>query len=213
MGSSHSAHKRRRRAKPQTRQDMGVPDQLRLCIFSLNSNVGKTSLILSYLNIPFQLDEMDTRDHFLKKVRVEGVEGEKIVELLDDTANDEDYHYCFLEQKLRESNAFFLVFSGENEHNAENIRQMLTRIDRIKDIDDVFDWYPLILVENKIDKNPSFDYTEIVEIAKINDIGYMRTSVATGENVKNLFESMYQWYFAFNKIPAKATRVAEWDTV
>ena len=160
------------------------------CIMVGNSGVGKSSILSSYLNKPFELNTVSTIgvDFGSKNINIKQNGDEYFIKLyVWDTAGDIRYK-TIVETYYKDCAYFILVFDITDKSTYINVKNSFHSL---------LAKYPsskFILVANKIDINKihhSISEKTIKQFCKENNISYMMTSAKNNENIYILFSLIY----------------------
>mmetsp|Transcript_26187 Transcript_26187/g.40821 ORF Transcript_26187/g.40821 Transcript_26187/m.40821 type:complete len:192 (-) Transcript_26187:14-589(-) len=176
---------------------------MKIVLLSLEGGVGKSRMAHYYMTQSANgwnaYDNIHLEECYRKNITVSG--DQKFIEILDAGQPESS---VMRNVWIREGTAFIIVFSSDTlktEDPFQPFDDLLSQIERVKD-DYLCSW-PIVIVENKIDLNPGYDFREGVELAQNREVGYMRTSAATGENINELFENVCLWGFKRDDSKAK----------
>lgn len=151
-----------------------------------DGGVGKTSLLIRYIDNMFSFDYMNTIGvQFMKKIiHINDITINLVIWDISGQSKFTDYRHIFFKQ----SKAVILVYDITNADSFKNLNKYW--------LNDVREFSGLktqiIIVGNKIDLNESrkVKKREGKKFSKINDAMFLETSAKTGENVNILFEKI-----------------------
>ena len=167
-----------------------------------NGQVGKTSLIIKYVDNTFSLNYIQTlgMDFKIKMVKLQN--SEEIRVKLTDTAGQERFG-SLSSNYLKKANGIILIYDITSRESFEALNNWA---DEIKEKSKSDEARPIILIGNKLDleKNRCISKEEGENFAKNNcgGINFYETSCKTGENVENainyLVSQIYNKYSGNN---------------
>ena len=155
-----------------------------------NGQVGKTSLIIKYVDNTFSLNYIQTlgMDFKIKMVKLQN--SEEIRVKLTDTAGQERFG-SLSSNYLKKANGIILIYDITNRESFEALNNWA---DEIKEKSKSDEARPIILIGNKLDleKNRCISKAEGENFAKNNcgGINFYETSCKTGENVENAINDL-----------------------
>ena len=155
-----------------------------------NGQVGKTSLIIKYVDNTFSLNYIQTlgMDFKIKMVKLQN--SEEIRVKLTDTAGQERFG-SLSSNYLKKANGIILIYDITNRESFEALNNWA---DEIKEKSKSDEARPIILIGNKLDLegNRCISKEEGENFAKNNcgGINFYETSCKTGENVENAINDL-----------------------
>ena len=155
-----------------------------------NGQVGKTSLIIKYVDNTFSLNYIQTlgMDFKIKMVKLQN--SEEIRVKLTDTAGQERFG-SLSSNYLKKANGIILIYDITSRESFEALNNWA---DEIKEKSKSDEARPIILIGNKLDleKNRCISKEEGENFAKNNcgGINFYETSCKTGENVENAINDL-----------------------
>ncbi|KAJ5066831.1 ras-related protein rab-37 [Anaeramoeba ignava] len=159
------------------------------------SNVGKTSLILRYVDYTF---ESERKISFQVDFRTKDIEIEKKTIRLQiwDTAGLEEHQSQPTDALFRKGEAFILVFDLTNEKSLQELQDILAKIDDIAKVDPL-----IIFVGNKSDLPNQIESPEehLKKIHKKDELNFFKTSAKTGDQVSEMFEFVAKGLYQIEK--------------
>ncbi len=153
-----------------------------------DSEVGKSCFLMRYADNVFVENYITTigLDYKLKYVQLDS--GEMIKVQLWDTAGQDRYR-TIAKNYYKGSHGILLLYDITKRNSFENIREW------IKDIkEEVYEKAIIFLIGNKIDKNSERKITteQGVKLAEEYNLPFFEASAKTGENVDEIFKSLYK---------------------
>ena len=150
------------------------------------SQVGKTSLILTYVNNECPKNHDPTVED-IYSIHIEGIKNSEGKEFkILDTAGDENCQNM-LDQWINVASGFILVFSIKDIESFEDLKNKIKRIEK-NEVNNL----PKVIVGNKLDLNEErkITYQHAEEYAKTIGASYFETSAVTDSNgnIKKIFE-------------------------
>ena len=155
-----------------------------------NGQVGKTSLIIKYVDNTFSLNYIQTlgMDFKIKMVKLQN--SEEIRVKITDTAGQERFG-SLSSNYLKKANGIILIYDITNRESFEALNNWA---DEIKEKSKSDEARPIILIGNKLDLegNRCISKEEGENFAKNNcgGINFYETSCKTGENVENAINDL-----------------------
>ena len=155
-----------------------------------NGQVGKTSLIIKYVDNTFSLNYIQTlgMDFKIKMVKLQN--SEEIRVKLTDTAGQERFG-SLSSNYLKKANGIILIYDITNRESFEALNNWA---DEIKEKSKSDEARPIILIGNKLDLegNRCISKEEGENFTKNNcgGINFYETSCKTGENVENAINDL-----------------------
>ena len=148
--------------------------------------VGKTSLVLKYLNKGNLNERNPSMDELSMTVLIKTNKGEEKEFKIFDAVEDEEYQNM-LDEWICNAHGFILVFAINDIDSFKNIKNLFQKIKNNN-----MDKNPIVLVGNKCDLENERSVTkqEAQEYAKLIGAHYFETSVLNDENgnCKNIFQ-------------------------
>ena len=155
-----------------------------------DKDTGKTSLLNNYFGMGFEKDMTSTIgiDRFIKEI--ESIKNKKYKLKIIDTAGQEVFRSLVL-SIFKNCKGLILVYAIDDEKSFENVKFRW-----IQDINDSLDMSktPIILVGNKIDLKDEriISEEEGQKLANDNNFEFLETSAKTGENVNEIFQTIFE---------------------
>ncbi len=151
---------------------------------------GKTSLINKYAGLGFSNEMTSTIGIDFFMIEIKSSKNIKYKLKIFDTAGQENYHSLAL-NIFKKCKGLILVYSINNKKSFLYVNN-----EWIKNINDTFDLskIPVLLVGNKIDLNDEriIREEEGRKIADENKFLFYETSAKTGENVEEIFQTIFE---------------------
>ena len=147
-----------------------------------DSGVGKTSILIKYINNKFDESHIATIgvDYMDKTIKYKNI---NIKLQIWDTSGQEKFR-SIARNFYRNSDAIFIVFDLNNKHTYNNIKQW------INDVEEHCPNIKKILLGNKSDLEKNVSEEIIKNFAKENNLQYFETSAKNGTNIKEAFKAM-----------------------
>ena len=146
--------------------------------------------LIQLLKIPTESKQkfQNYQDSTLKNNRKATVDGKECVLNILDTSWQEEFPSINSDQHIRRGEGFLVLFSITDKDSFSNLKQILEKIKRIRDIDSLL-YFPIILVANKIDleNQRRVSIEDARKFANENFIELIETSAKTRENVDQSF--------------------------
>ena len=151
------------------------------------SNVGKTSIILRYIDNEFKPSGISTCGVDVK-VKFVSLDNTKIRLDIWDTAGQERFK-GLAKNYFRGANGFILVYDITNKTSFDKLRGWMNDAKEKIEND-----YKMIVVGNKKDdkKGRQIKFEMLEDFAKKNDVLFFEVSAKTGEGIDKIFNSMVQ---------------------
>ena len=151
------------------------------------SNVGKTSIILRYIDNEFKSSGISTCGVDVK-VKFVSVDNTKIRLDIWDTAGQERFK-GLAKNYFRGANGFILVYDITNKSSFDKLKGWMN--DAKEKIESE---YKMVVVGNKKDnkKNRQVDISLLEDFAKKNEVLFFEVSAKTGEGIDKIFNAMVQ---------------------
>lgn len=151
------------------------------------SNVGKTSIILRYIDNEFKPSGISTCGVDVK-VKFVSLDNTKIRLDIWDTAGQERFK-GLAKNYFRGANGFILVYDITNKTSFDKLRGWMNDAKEKIEND-----YKMIVVGNKKDdkKGRQIEFEMLEDFAKKNDVLFFEVSAKTGEGINKIFNSMVQ---------------------
>ena len=153
-----------------------------------DSKVGKTSLILRYIDNFFNMNYLSTMgiDSKIKKIKLSN--GEEIKVKISDTAGQERFK-SIASNYMKKANGILLVYDITDSMSFKNIDRWADEINK-----DSQNTKPILLIGNKSDKDDerciSKEEGEKLAEKSCGGIKFFETSCKTGENVEEAINSL-----------------------
>ena len=154
-----------------------------------DTQTGKTSLINVYTEVGFQ-ESITSTIGIVDNIKKLKSSNNKIYKLkIIDTAGQEKYHSLAL-NIFKQCLGLILVYEIDKNETFENIKNKW-----IKEINESFQTkIPIVLVGNKkdLENERIISEEEGKKLAEENDFLFFETSAKTGENVNEIFQSLFE---------------------
>jgi len=159
---------------------------LKIC-FAGDWGIGKTSLILRYVDDVFTLETKKTLQTDFKQ-KVVQIEGSQIKVRVFDTAGQERFK-TITASYYRGAHGVIFVYDVTEVESFANLTQWIDEVQRYANED-----VNRVIVGNKIDsvEERAIDLQRAKEFAAKEGIQYYETSAKTGENVEQVFTELVQ---------------------
>ena len=147
-----------------------------------DSGVGKTSILIKYINNKFDESHIATIgvDYMDKTIKYKNI---NIKLQIWDTSGQEKFR-SIARNFYRNSDAIFIVFDLNNKDTYDSIKQW------INDVEEYCPNIKKILLGNKSDLEKNVSEEIIKNFAKENNLQYFETSAKNGTNIKEAFKAM-----------------------
>ena len=147
-----------------------------------DSGVGKTSILLKYINNKFDESHIATIgvDYMDKTIKYKNI---NVKLQIWDTSGQEKFR-SIARNFYRNSDAIFIVFDLNNKDTYNSIKQW------INDVEEHCPNIKKILLGNKSDLEKNVSEEIIKNFAKENNLQYFETSAKNGTNIKEAFKAM-----------------------
>ena len=147
-----------------------------------DSGVGKTSILIKYINNKFDESHIATIgvDYMDKTIKYKNI---NVKLQIWDTSGQEKFR-SIARNFYRNSDAIFLVFDLNNKDTYDNIKKW------INDVEEHCPNIKKILLGNKSDLEKNVSEEIIKNFAKENNLQYFETSAKNGTNIKEAFKAM-----------------------
>ena len=147
-----------------------------------DSGVGKTSILIKYINNKFDESHIATIgvDYMDKTIKYKNI---NIKLQIWDTSGQEKFR-SIARNFYRNSDAIFIVFDLNNKDTYNNIKQW------INDVEEHCPNIKKILLGSKSDLEKNVSEEIIKNFAKENNLQYFETSAKNGTNIKEAFKAM-----------------------
>ena len=151
-----------------------------------DSKVGKSSLIVQFIENKFSFNYVSTIGFDLKRKVIKLNNGEDIKIIIHDTAGQERFK-SLTTNYIKKANGILLVYDVTERRSFESIGNWM---DDIKE--ETGDKLPTILVANKIDLTEKRAITKEEGEKKANEFGlkFLETSAKEGNNVEKCFKEL-----------------------
>ena len=153
-----------------------------------DSKVGKSSLIVQFIDNKFSFNYMSTVGFDLKRKVMKFNDNEEIKIVLHDTAGQERFR-SLTTNYIKKANGILLVYDITDRKSFDNIKNWMDNIH-----EETGDKLPIILVGNKIDLNKERAVlkNEGEEKAKEFGLRFYETSAKEGNNVQECFRELVE---------------------
>ena len=147
-----------------------------------DSGVGKTSILIKYINNKFDESHIATIgvDYMDKTIKYKNI---NVKWQIWDTSGQEKFR-SIARNFYRNSDAIFIVFDLNNKDTYNSIKQW------INDVEEYCPNIKKILLGNKSDLEKNVSEEIIKNFAKENNLQYFETSAKNGTNIKEAFKAM-----------------------
>ena len=147
-----------------------------------DSGVGKTSILIKYINNKFDESHIATIgvDYMDKTIKYKNI---NVKLQIWDTSGQEKFR-SIARNFYRNSDAIFIVFDLNNKDTYNSIKQW------INDVEEYCPNIKKILLGNKSDLEKNVSEEIIKNFAKENNLQYFETSAKNGTNIKEAFKAM-----------------------
>ena len=147
-----------------------------------DSGVGKTSILIKYINNKFDESHIATIgvDYMDKTIKYKNI---NVKLQIWDTSGQEKFR-SIARNFYRNSDAIFIVFDLNNKDTYNSIKQW------INDVEEHSPNIKKILLGNKSDLEKNVSEEIIKNFAKENNLQYFETSAKNGTNIKEAFKAM-----------------------
>ena len=150
-----------------------------------DSHVGKSSLIIKFIDNKFTINYMSTIGFDLKCKTIQ-INNEEIKLIIHDTAGQERFR-SLASNYIKNADGVLLVYDISDKNSFENIEKWMEDI-----IEESRNKIPIVLVGNKCDlkEQRSVTQKEGEDLAKNYNIVFLETSCKNGDNVENCFKEL-----------------------
>ena len=155
-------------------------------------SVGKTSIISRLKGKEFEDTTLSTAgiDYYIDDKIIEGV---KYKFKIFDTAGQERYK-SIAGSTIKLADGFIIVFAIDNKKSFEQVQYWINRVEEEVDLSKK----PLILVGNKMDLERVVPKDDVDNFTKPKFLKYLETSAKTGNNIREIFDTLYNDIFQLN---------------
>ena len=153
-----------------------------------DSKVGKSSLIVQFIDNKFSFNYMSTVGFDLKRKVMKLNDNEDVKIVIHDTAGQERFR-SLTTNYIKKANGILLVYDITDRKSFDNIKNWIDNIH-----EETGDKLPIILVGNKIDLNKerAVSKNEGEEKAKEFGLKFFETSAKEGNNVQKCFRELVE---------------------
>ena len=153
-----------------------------------DSKVGKSSLIVQFMDNKFSFNYMSTVGFDLKRKVMKFNDNEDVKIVIHDTAGQERFR-SLTTNYIKKANGILLVYDITDRKSFDNITNWMDNIH-----EETGDKLPIILVGNKIDLNKerAVSKNEGEEKAKEFGLKFFETSAKEGNNVQKCFRELVE---------------------
>ncbi len=157
-----------------------------------DSRVGKTSLIVRFIEDHFADTYMSTIGFDLKFKNIKLKNGQVLKLIIHDTAGQERFR-SLAANYIKKADGILLVYDITDNYSFNNIENWMLDITNKSDEN-----VPVILIGNKSDltENRKIQYEDGLKLAEKNEIHFYETSCENGENVEKSFMDLAEQIYA-----------------
>ena len=153
-----------------------------------DSKVGKSSLIVQFMDNKFSFNYMSTVGFDLKRKVMKFNDNEDVKIVIHDTAGQERFR-SLTTNYIKKANGILLVYDITDRKSFDNIKNWIDNIH-----EETGDKLPIILVGNKIDLKNDREVSKNEGEQKAKDFGlrFYETSAKEGNNVEKCFRELVE---------------------
>ena len=157
-----------------------------------DSRVGKTSLIIRFIEDSFADSYMSTIGFDIKFKNIKLKNGQTLKLIIHDTAGQERFR-SLAANYIKKADGILLVYDITDNYSFNNIENWMLDITNKSDEN-----VPVILIGNKSDltENRKIQYEDGLKLAEKNEIHFYETSCENGENVEKSFMDLAEQIYA-----------------
>ena len=159
-----------------------------------DSNVGKSSLIIKYVDDKFSKSYLTSMGFDIKNKNITLKDGTKAKVMIFDTAGQERFK-ALSESYIKKADGILLVYNISDEQSFQDIEHWMKNVKEL-----IEDKLPIILIGNKIDlyDERKVSIEEGQEKAREYGIPFYETSCKTGNNINKCFNELAE--LAYEKV-------------
>lgn len=166
--------------------------------------VGKSSIVIRFINDQFEEHYYPTVEDRYRKDFISN--GKKYVQNVLDTAGIDDYQST-QDEYINDCGLFIITYSVTHRDSFEKLTSFINRVQVRKQLNNNNQGrLPIVIVGNKIDKNPEdrkVTYEEGKDFADEHNLEFIETSALTGTNIEKIFEKLVDQYEKMNAVKQK----------